>query len=283
MEFSELPEEIILQCLAFVDVHDVAKVATVCSRFCGIVEVDLFWRLQYERLWGAPTLSDAVCWKALYQLKMHSWKRAIPMFNDNPAQAVEILFDERRVGRSPEELTAFLLETPHLHPQMVGSLLGSEEMAQFGLTERFLSKFDFAGLEPDEALRVLLARVLLPPSSQKMRVFLKAIGARFLACNPDHLLGDLDAVYVMLYCVLVLNTDLHNRLVKNKLSKEHFTALVINGPHCPHVPHEYLEALYERIKRNRLCVRPTDNEESGSSTTTLWDSVKSRIRSMFSA
>lgn len=68
-------------------------------------------------------------------------------------------------------------------------------------------------------------------------------------CNPKAFTSA-DTAYVLAYSVILLNTDAHNPMVKNKMSKADFLRNnrgIDNGKDLPEI---YLGSLYDRIAKN---------------------------------
>ncbi|KAI8028527.1 Brefeldin A-inhibited guanine nucleotide-exchange protein 2 [Camellia lanceoleosa] len=61
-----------------------------------------------------------------------------------------------------------------------------------------------------------------------------------------------DTAYVLAYSVILLNTDAHNPMVKNKMSADDFIRNNRGIDDGKDLPEEYLRALFERISRNEI-------------------------------
>jgi len=71
------------------------------------------------------------------------------------------------------------------------------------------------------ALRSFLESFRLPGESQKIERLMEAFADRFWATG-DVPFASKDAAFVLSYSIIMLNTDLHNRTVKRKMTKEEF-------------------------------------------------------------
>jgi hypothetical protein len=67
--------------------------------------------------------------------------------------------------------------------------------------------------------RKFLSGFRLPGEAQKIDRLMEKFAARFVSCNPEAF-KSADVAYVLAYSVIMLNTDAHNPMVKNKMSKE---------------------------------------------------------------
>jgi hypothetical protein len=59
-----------------------------------------------------------------------------------------------------------------------------------------------------------------------------------------------DEIHVLSYSLIMLNTDAHNPMQVQKMTKVEFVRNT--SPVCPTIPHTYLEAMYDRIVRDKF-------------------------------
>ncbi|KAL0339369.1 UNVERIFIED_CONTAM: Brefeldin A-inhibited guanine nucleotide-exchange protein 2 [Sesamum angustifolium] len=85
----------------------------------------------------------------------------------------------------------------------------------------YVDSFDFEDMEFDDAIRKLLEGFRLP-------------------------------AYVLAYSVIMLNTDAHNPMVKNKMSAEDFIRNNQGIDDGKDLPEEYMRSLFERITKNEI-------------------------------
>lgn len=67
--------------------------------------------------------------------------------------------------------------------------------------------------------RKFLAGFRLPGEAQKIDRLMEKFAERYVSCNPESF-KSADVAYVLAYSVIMLNTDAHNPMVKNKMSKQ---------------------------------------------------------------
>ena len=75
---------------------------------------------------------------------------------------------------------------------------------------------NFAGLSFDMAIRKYLESFRLPGEAQKINRIMESFGKHYHAASP-HLFRNADAVYVLAYSVILLNTDQHNLQVRPEI------------------------------------------------------------------
>ena len=83
----------------------------------------------------------------------------------------------------------------------------------------------------------------MPGEAQKIDRLLEKFAARFCQNNPT-VFHSADVAYVLAYSVIMLNTDLHNPMVKNRMTKEEFIRnnRGINGK--DDLPLEYMSVFF---------------------------------------
>lgn len=80
----------------------------------------------------------------------------------------------------------------------------------------YVDSFDFQGMEFDEAIRAFLQGFRLPGEAQKIDRIMEKFAERYCKCNTK-VFTSADTAYVLAYSVIMLNTDAHNPMVKNKV------------------------------------------------------------------
>ncbi|QCE12186.1 brefeldin A-inhibited guanine nucleotide-exchange protein 2-like [Vigna unguiculata] len=191
-----------------------------------------------------------------YKLKL---QEGISLFNRKPKKGIEFLINANKVGNSPEEIAAFLKDASGLNKTLIGDYLGEREELSLKVMHAYVDSFDFQGLEFDEAIRAFLQGFRLPGEAQKIDRIMEKFAERYCKCNPK-VFSSADTAYVLAYSVILLNTDAHNPMVKNKMSADDFIKNNRGIDDGKDVPEEYLRSLYERISRNEIKMKDVDLE-----------------------
>ncbi|KAK7394890.1 hypothetical protein VNO78_15431 [Psophocarpus tetragonolobus] len=191
-----------------------------------------------------------------YKLKL---QEGISLFNRKPKKGIEFLINANKVGNSPEEIAVFLKDASGLNKTLIGDYLGEREELSLKVMHAYVDSFDFQGLEFDEAIRAFLQGFRLPGEAQKIDRIMEKFAERYCKCNPK-VFSSADTAYVLAYSVILLNTDAHNPMVKNKMSAEDFIKNNRGIDDGKDVPEEYLRSLYERISRNEIKMKDVDLE-----------------------
>lgn len=184
---------------------------------------------------------------------LESWKsfkrafeQGVASFNKKPKRGIDFLQQQNLVGKSPTDVARFLLRTRGLDKTLVGDYLGERDDFNIKVMHAFVDALDFSGLEFDAAIRKFLFGFRLPGEAQKIDRLMEKFADRYVSCNPDAF-KTADVAYVLAYSVIMLNTDAHNPMVKNKMSKADFLRNNRGINDGGDLPSEFLESLYDRI------------------------------------
>ncbi|KAL3814904.1 hypothetical protein ACJIZ3_016172 [Penstemon smallii] len=183
-----------------------------------------------------------------YKLEL---QEGISLFNRKPKKGIEFLINANKVGNSPEEIAAFLKNASGLNKTLIGDYLGEREDLSLKVMHAYVDSFEFQGMEFDEAIRVFLQGFRLPGEAQKIDRIMEKFAERYCKCNPK-VFTSADTAYVLAYSVIMLNTDAHNPMVKNKMSAEDFIRNNRGIDDGKDLPEEYLKSLFERISKNEI-------------------------------
>ncbi|XP_047946268.1 brefeldin A-inhibited guanine nucleotide-exchange protein 2-like [Salvia hispanica] len=183
-----------------------------------------------------------------YKLEL---QEGISLFNRKPKKGIEFLINANKVGNSAEEIAAFLKNAYGLDKTLIGDYLGEREDMPLKVMHAYVNSFEFQGLEFDEAIRVFLQGFRLPGEAQKIDRIMEKFAEKYCKCNPKTFTSA-DTAYVLAYSVILLNTDAHNPMVKNKMSAEDFIRNNRGIDDGKDLPEEYLRSLYERISRSEI-------------------------------
>lgn len=94
----------------------------------------------------------------------------------------------------------------------------------------------------------------LPGEAQKIDRLMEKFAERYLKCNPGSF-KSADVAYVLSYSMILLNTDLHNPQVKQKMTKDAFLKNNRGINDGGDLPDEVLGATYDRILANEIRMR----------------------------
>jgi len=119
------------------------------------------------------------------------------------------------------------------------------------LLKEFCDKLDFKGLSIIATLRKVLTYIKLPAEAQRIDRIMKEISVRFHSCNPS-VYANSDTAYILMFSLIMLNTDLHNPRITKKLTKSQFIKNVKGIDNGNDLPRDHLEELYDNIRLHEI-------------------------------
>ncbi|KAL6603004.1 hypothetical protein ACP70R_043365 [Stipagrostis hirtigluma subsp. patula] len=178
-------------------------------------------------------------------------QKGIALFNRKPSKGIDFLIRSKKIGHSPEDVASFLRKTAGLNATMIGDYLGERDDFPLKVMHAYVDALNFEGMDFGQAIRFLLQGFRLPGEAQKIDRIMEKFAERYCKCNPDAFTSA-DTAYVLAYSVILLNTDAHNPMVKNKMSKADFMRNNRGIDNGKDLPEDYLSALYDHIVNNEI-------------------------------
>ncbi|KAJ4758279.1 Brefeldin A-inhibited guanine nucleotide-exchange protein 1 [Rhynchospora pubera] len=207
--------------------------------------------------------------RRVYKLEL---QKGISLFNRKPSKGIDFLINTKKISSSPESVATFLKSSNGLNPTMIGDYLGDREDFPIKVMHAYVDAFDFEKMDFGEAIRFFLRGFRLPGEAQKIDRIMEKFAERYCKCNPDAF-KSADTAYVLAYSVIMLNTDAHNTMVKDKMSKADFIRNNRGIDDGKDLPEEYLSSLYDQIVKNEIKMKAdssiTQNKQTNNSISKL--------------
>lgn len=222
-----------------------------------------------------------------------SFVKSTEIMNKNPKEGIKelakrgFITDEKDV----KELAKFFFtKSVRLNKKILGEFLTKQSNAE--LLKEFINLFEFSDLRVDEALRILLKAFRLPGESQQIERVVELFAERYVNCqhpaeesdkisqkkedeaNEDEkakeeeaaaeeeelepVRPDADAVFILSYSVIMLNTDLHNPQVKSHMTLDSYKKNLRGIYYGKDFPTWYLSKIYYSI-RDREIIMPEEH------------------------
>lgn len=177
---------------------------------------------------------------------------AIRDFNYKPKRGIENLINGGFIkSREPEDIARFLLTTEGLDKATIGDYLGGDASLNVSIMHAFVDLMDFTNMSFVDALRRFLQAFRLPGESQKIDRYMLKFAERYISGNPS-VFSNADTPYILAYSVIMLNTDLHSREVKKRMSAEDFIKNNRGINDRSDLPEEFLLNIYNEIQQNEI-------------------------------
>ncbi|KAL5975520.1 hypothetical protein ACLOJK_019844 [Asimina triloba] len=214
---------------------------------------------EYRPFWleKCSNPDDLETWVEFVRLRKFQKKKimiAANHYNRDEKKGMEFLKICNLVPNPPDAMSYayFLRYTPGLEKNKIGDFLGDPDELHLQVLKEFTDTFNFAGVILDTALRTYLETFRLPGESQKIQRILEAFSEKFYEQQSSEIFVSKDAVFILCYSLIMLNTDQHNPQVKKKMTEEEFIRnnRAINGG--KDLPREYLSELFMSICNNAI-------------------------------
>ncbi|CAF3605423.1 unnamed protein product [Adineta steineri] len=119
------------------------------------------------------------------------------------------------------------------------------------VAEEYVKLFDFQGDTLDRALRKFVKQFTIIGEAQDRERVLHFFAARYLDCNPTTFTS-IDACHMLTCAIMLLNTDLHDPKITNKMTFQQFSDNLHELNDGKDFSKDLLKSLYNAIKNEQL-------------------------------
>ena len=189
--------------------------------------------------------------------------RGATKFNENPRAGIAFLASHGIIENpdNAASVVKFLRGTTRISKTVLGEYLSKK--AHEHLLEAYLETYDFTGKRVDEALRDLLNSFRLPGESALIERIVAVFSTKYCGNSIPGGIANKDAVLVLTYAIIMLNTDQHNPNVKaeKRMTYTDFARNLrgVNGD--KDFDPEYLQDIYDSIKSNEIILPDEHNNK----------------------
>lgn len=171
-----------------------------------------------------------------------------------PAAPASITSDEEESAtakkRDNEAVARFLRACPRLDKKGLGEYLASPNNT--GVLSAFIGLFDFSGTNVADGLRRLLEAFRLPGEAQQISRITETFASHYFSFAPPGI-ASVDAVYVLAFSVIMLNTDQHNpQAAKRRMQLEDYCRNLRGVNEGKDFDQKLLAELYTSIKQREI-------------------------------
>ena len=183
---------------------------------------------------------------------------AIFAFNTNPSKGISLLCQAFRVSPTPKGIANILHVAPGLLSTRVGEFLAKRENQEI-LTAYFMQIDLHCPFV--QALRIALSGSLhLPGEGEQIDRIVQTWAQCYVSCNPECGM-DGDHAYILAFACVLLNSDLHNPIVKRRMTVDEFIENVRGAVPATAIPDEMLRGIYNEIKEKPFQFKSSDPDE----------------------
>lgn len=149
----------------------------------------------------------------------------------------------------PQSLARFLKSSTRLDKKLLGDFISKPENIE--VLKAFIGLFDFREKPIADAMREMLETFRLPGEAQQIARITETFAEIYFASQPAEIKSQ-DAVYVLAYSVIMLNTDLHNPQVRKRMTIEDYQRNLRGVNDGSDFSPEYLQAIYDSIRKQEI-------------------------------
>lgn len=180
--------------------------------------------------------------------------RGATKFNEKPKAGIAFLASQGII-KDPEDpkcVAEFVKGTSRVDKKVLGEFISKK--GNEAILSAFINLFDFKGLRLDEALRQLLHAFRLPGESALIERIVTDFAEQYLEKAQPEGISNKDAIFVLTYAIIMLNTDQHNPNLKGnkRMQLEDFAKNLRGVNDQKDFDPEYLQAMYESIKTREI-------------------------------
>lgn len=175
-------------------------------------------------------------------------------FNESPKNGLAYLEAQGIIEdtRNPVSVARFLKGTSRISKKVLGDFLSKR--GNEPILGAFMECFDFSGKRVDEAIRTLLESFRLPGEAPLIERIIESFSETYCARTTLVDVADKDAVYILTYAMLILNTDQHNPNLKSarRMSYEDFARNLRGQNGGEDFSPQYLQDIFDSIRTNEI-------------------------------
>lgn len=193
------------------------------------------------------------------QLRERRWRKKIivkgtGLFNEKPKIGLGLLEAQGIIAdaKNPVEVAKFLKGTSHVSKSVLGDFLSKK--GNDAILEAFMDQFDFSGKRIDEALRVLLETFRLPGEAPLIASIVDSFADKYCSGKTPDEVANKDAVFILTYAIIILNTDQHNPNLKSskRMTFDDFSRNLRGQNDGQNFSIKYLQDIFDSIKSNEI-------------------------------
>ena len=177
-------------------------------------------------------------------------KNVVARFNEKPKDGIEMAVQNDIVDSSPEGIAKFLFTQERLAKQAIGDYIGEHWEFNLQVMSEFVQLQNFCDLTLVDALRLFLSSFHLPGEAPKVDRLMEAFSKQYCSQNTTDF-KHTDTCYIFSFAIIMLNTSLHNRSVreKDRLTKDQFINMNRGINQGTNLPLEMLEKTFSEISQ----------------------------------
>ena len=163
------------------------------------------------------------------------------------------------IDTQAKNMVKFLRYTSSLKKKNIGEFLGQKTELSMKTLKYFGESFDFKNIHIIQGMRIFLSTFQLPSEGQQIDRILESFSSKYFQDNKNSFFPNADCVFYLSYAIMILQTELHNPNVKDKMTPEKFFK-IFEGKEYESLTKEYLQDIYSQILEEPLSLSELDEE-----------------------
>ena len=152
---------------------------------------------------------------------------------------------------SHDDIARWLLTADTISKNKLGDYLGGADRDAISTLNAFVDALNFEHLSVTEALRFFLSLFRLPGESQQIARIMETFASAYTAHHPN-MFRNPDAMYILAYSMIMLNTDAHSDQIMNKMTRQQFISNNRGIDDGNDLPVELLTEIYDSIVSDEI-------------------------------
>lgn len=186
----------------------------------------------------------------------HERKRVLAQgadaFNAKPRDGIAFLERSELLAPGPQRarsIARFLKDSALVDKRLLGDYLSRPDNTD--VLAEFIDLLDFRECDVAEAMRAMCEAFRLPGEAQQIARVTETFARKYYAMRPPGIASE-DAVYVLAYSIIMLNTDLHNPQVTRRMTIADYQKNLRGVNDGGDFDADYLATIYDTIRRREI-------------------------------
>ena len=197
--------------------------------------------------------------------KKYELQTAASKFNIKTKAGLEYLksvgyINDSDIDSEAKDIMLFFRNTPFLKKKNIGEFLGENTDLSIKTLKFFAESFDFKNMDIVQALKLFLSTFQLPAEGQLIDRVIEHFASKYYNDNPS-LFSNADSAFYLSYCIILLQTEIYNPNIKDKMTLERFMQLLEDQNKDGKLKEEYLSDIYRQVLEEPLSVPEIEEDK----------------------
>ena len=182
---------------------------------------------------------------------------AVYQFNTNPRKNIGSLCAYFHVEETPENIAHIVRTTKGLLGEQIGDYLARRESEPILIA--YFMEVDMKCNFIEAMRRSLSGPMFLPGEGQMIDRVMQTFSNCYVQQNPDKYHNP-DALYVLAFALIMLNSDQHNPQVTRRMTQKEFVSNTKHSLNCNDISEKDLEGMFDEIHTNPFLFSNQSND-----------------------